>query len=154
ILKPTNVQYVYTLIKKGDDIFFVLDTPEPDDLANNRISGPLDKYDDASDAVFSAFKSTTAVFDEYTDEWGHFRSVFLPHTTQDGITYLACADIPIDHIESELKETLRDSIGLGLLIFALSSLTTYLLVNRFFAPVALAQRVIKQVASERNLTLR
>lgn len=154
LLQPTDVVYAYTLIETPQGLVFVLDTPEEVDMASGQLSAPLPLYEEPSDAVFEALREGRTVFDEYVDEWGEFRSVFIPYTTASGRQFLAGADITVDHIRSELLSTLLVSVAIGLLIFIFSSTLTYWLVNRILQPISLAQTVIRQAANRRDLTLR
>lgn len=45
-------------------------------------------YSDASPAVIEASRSNQEQFDEYTDSFGSFRSIFLPLHNADGQQYI------------------------------------------------------------------
>lgn len=154
LLQPTNVVYAYTLLEVPRGLMFVLDTPEEADMSAGQLPAHLPLYEEPSEAVFEALRNGRTVFDEYVDEWGEFRSVFVPYTTASGRQFLAGADITIGHIRSELLSTLLISVAIGLLFFIFSSALTYWLVNRILQPIGLAQKVIRQAASRRDLTLR
>ena len=154
LLKSTNIEYVYTLVEKPEGLVFVLDTPEAEEVESGELGELLTVYEEPSEAIFTAFKTQQIMFDEYIDEWGEFRSVFIPYTTASGQRFVAGADITISHIRGELLSTLLVSAGMGLLVFILSSALTYSLVSAILRPLGWAQSVMREVASNRDLTLR
>lgn len=153
-ISETNIEYIYTLVLKDKGIFFVMDTPDEDKYTQNNLPELLHDYEEPSQGLMTAFESQRVVFDEYSDEWGNFRSVFIPYTTATGQRFIAAADITIGHINSALIQTLIISSTLGLVLFILGSLITYLLVNKVMKPIAKAQTTLREIASSRNLSLR
>jgi len=156
ILQSSDIKYMYTMIKPSDNILFVLDTPEQEDVEAGKLRGPLSVYEDPSEKLVDAFSknNATLIFDEYTDEWGTFRSVFIPYTTSTGKTFVVGVDTPISTIQTELNATLMVSSIIGLVIFLLSSITIFWLVSRILKPLAEAQALMRTIATTRNLTLR
>lgn len=154
LLQSTDVTYIYTMVQKPEGIAFVIDTPEKADVDKGEFGEKLSLYKDPSDGIFEAFKTQRPVFDEYQDEWGEFRSIFIPYTTASGQRFVAGADIAISHISAELMATLLASCGIGLLIFIVASVITYALVASVLKPLSNAQALIRQVASSRDLSLR
>lgn len=154
MLKNTNIKFIYTVIKQDNDIYFVLDTPLPEDLESGEMDGPLDLYEEPSDKLLRAFNEGITLFDEYQDEWGNFRSIYLPQKTANGITYIAGADIPIDTIKKELNTTIFYSIGMGFILFLISSAVIYRFISHIVAPITLAEKTIAKVSDEHNLSLR
>lgn len=156
ILQSSDIKYMYTMIKPSDKVLFVLDTPEQEDVEAGKLRGPLSIYEDPSDKLAEAFSknNATPIFDEYTDEWGTFRSVFIPYTTSSGKTFVVGVDTPISTIQTELNATLLVSSIIGLIIFLLSSIIIFWLVSRILKPLAEAQALMRTIATTRNLTLR
>jgi len=154
LIQNSGIEYIYTLMQLPEGIVFVLDTPDKEEIDSGQLGEKLAIYSDYSDTLLDAFKQSTPVFDEYTDEWGTFRSVFIPHTTKSGKKFVAGADITISHIRAELLSTLLSSCLIGLIIFILSSIIAYLLVQHILKPISKAQVLIRKVASSRDLSLR
>lgn len=156
ILQSSDIKYMYTMIKPSDKVLFVLDTPEQEDVETKTFRAPLTPYDEPSDKLVSAFSknNATPIFDEYTDEWGTFRSVFIPYRTSTGKTFVVGVDTPISTIQAELNSTLFVSSMIGLVIFLLSSAIIFWLVSRILKPLADAQVLMRTIATTRNLTLR
>lgn len=154
LISESDLEYIYTLVLKSNQILFVMDTPDKDEYTNNNFPELLPEYEEPSEGLMRALRNQETVFDEYLDEWGHFRSVFIPYTTATGQHFIAAADITISHIRSTLIETLVISSILGFGLFILSSLVTYLFVNQVLKPVLRAQVTLRDIASSRNLALR
>ena len=156
ILQSSDIKYMYTMIKPSDKVLFVLDTPEQEDVEAGKLRGPLSIYEDPSDKLAEAFSknNATPIFDEYTDEWGTFRSVFIPYTTSSGKTFVVGVDTLISTIQAELNSTLLVSSIIGLIILLLSSIIIFWLVSRILKPLAEAQALMRTIATTRNLTLR
>ncbi|WP_409418887.1 methyl-accepting chemotaxis protein [Marinomonas sp. RS-M-Aa-14] len=156
ILQSSDIKYMYTMIKPSDKVLFVLDTPEQEDVEKKTFRSPLATYDEPSDKLVNAFSknNATPIFDEYTDEWGTFRSVFIPYTTRSGKTFVVGVDTPISTIQTELNATLLVSSIIGLIIFLLSSIIIFWLISRILKPLAEAQALMRTIATTRNLTLR
>lgn len=109
--KLSGVEYIYSCIKQGNDVLFTSSSATDEELKENKdISHYFDIYSDASQKLIETFSSKKITFDEYTDKWGHFKSVFIPKKSTDGQLYVVCADIKIDYIHQELKQILKISI--------------------------------------------
>ena len=152
VITSSEVKYIYTLIQTPKNILFVVDTP--DDPESRNLS--LAVYDDPSDALLRAFSQNGSqpIFDEYTDKWGTFRSVFIPYTSSSGQKFVAAADILVSTIQSELRSTLLISSLIGLIIFIISSSIIYWTVAHILKPLTEAQLLMRTIATTRNLTLR
>lgn len=109
--KLSGVQYIYSCIQQGNDVLFTSSSATDEELKENKdISHYFDVYSDASQKLRETFKTKKITFDEYTDKWGHFKSVFIPKHSSDGRLYVVCADIEIDYINQELRQILKQSI--------------------------------------------
>ena len=109
--KLSGVEYIYSCIKQGNDILFTSSSATDEELKKNKdISHYFDVYSDASQKLRETFNTKKITFDEYTDKWGHFKSVFIPKKSDDGQFYVVCADIKIDYINEELEQILKKSI--------------------------------------------
>ncbi len=120
-----NIMYVYTLTRQGGKIHFTASSATDEEWRSGaNLTRYYDSYDDASDELHKAFQSGQTRYDEYTDRWGTFRSVFVPMTTPSGVVYVAAADIRIDAIHRLLKE---EAISLMVRMFIILALGLFLL---------------------------
>jgi hypothetical protein len=78
-----EIAYIYTLVLRGNKIYFILDPTPEDKKAETGIpakSNIMDEYKNPTAAMMEAFKNqkTTVDLKPYDDEWGHFISSFSP----------------------------------------------------------------------------
>lgn len=107
-----GVKYVYSFIQQGDKIYFTSSSATSAELKNDEnISYYFDEYTETSPFLIKAFETRRMQFEESTDQWGHFRSVYIPHTSPDGRLYITGADIEISHIDAQLHTLLMHSVG-------------------------------------------
>ncbi len=113
IAKNNNVTYIYMMQKIDDDIVFILSSMTDEELADpSEMVYYLDPYDDAPQAVYDAFETNESMTEEYTDQWGTFRSIFIPLKSENGDTYVVGADIQLDALntiifDSEINRTIK-----------------------------------------------
>ncbi len=110
LTEETDIKYIYTVIKKGDKLFFVADMI----LDAETERGTLyfyDYTDEADKSFFAAFDSTTPTYKTVSDQWGEVRTVMIPQTSPGGTKYLACADYDINYVKGLLRNNLLRSIA-------------------------------------------
>lgn len=88
-----GVRYIYTAIRAGDDVRFILDAAEPGDHDNDGVedrAGVFEVYDNADPAIFVALGTDTepgrpfSSGQPFTDRWGSFVTGFAPLVDGDG----------------------------------------------------------------------
>ena len=110
--KILGVKYLYTLIQDGDKILFTSSSATDEELATNtNLSYFGDHYEDVSPVVLEVFESQQKAFDEYTDKWGSFHTLYFPMVANDGMRYIVGADIDISNIDEKLDQNLLASLG-------------------------------------------
>ncbi len=106
-----GVKYIYTLIKKDNNIIFTSSSATPKELEKNEnLSHFGDRYDDVSPMVFDVFKTMEKSFDQYEDKWGKFYTLYFPMTSEDGTQFIAAADVDISKLNHQLNLVLWESI--------------------------------------------
>ncbi len=109
----SGLAYVYSVVLKGDDIYFTSSSASPEELADESFSKFMDLYDDASEVLKQAFAGDEPVYEVYTDRWGTFRSAFVPVVTADGTRYVVGADIAVDSVRQATLSSLARSAATG-----------------------------------------
>lgn len=145
-----NVKYVYSCILKDGKIYFTSSSATPEELKSGEgISYYFDVYDDASTLLYQAIVTRKMQFDEYSDKWGHFRSVFLPHISPSGKVYITGADIDISDINDRLHTLLMHSMveALFYIVIVLPFFIVYRFQNRI-----IQKELVRQV-NERTANL-
>ncbi len=152
--KAANIEFIYTLVQLDDGVHFALDTPTDEEYQQKKFEKVLYLYEDPSEGLLAAFKNGQPAFDEYSDEWGEHRSLFLPVRTAAGSLFIVGVDLSKAAINGMLWSNLVYSALIGAAVFVISAMLSLWLVNTLLRPVGFAQNVIRQVASNRDLTLR
>jgi C4-dicarboxylate-specific signal transduction histidine kinase len=118
-----GTDYVYTLIKKGESIYFTSSSAKEEDYKNGDVSYFMDKYDEATPLLHKVFQTHKITFEESTDRWGSFRSVFIPMQTAEGKWFVYGVDVDTyllhQRVQEELEEVLIGNIVLIIFAFIL-----------------------------------
>jgi two-component system chemotaxis sensor kinase CheA len=102
-----NVKYVYSFILKEGKVYFTSSSATPQELKSGEdISYYFDEYTETTPLLLQAFKTHQMQFEESSDQWGHFRSVYLPHVSPSGRVYITGSDIEISDIDAQLHTLL------------------------------------------------
>lgn len=114
--RRSDITYLYTLILQDNKIFYSSSSASPEELADKQFAvNYFEHYDDVDPNVYAIFTTGKMAFLEYTDKWGHFRSIFIPIYADDGTVYVVGADIAIEHIEMLLTDDFYLSLAISAL---------------------------------------
>ncbi|MBZ2193145.1 GGDEF domain-containing protein [Pseudoalteromonas arctica] len=118
-----DIAYVYSMILKDGKVLFSSSSYTQDDQNNGKVTQFLDLYPEATDANISAFYSTEPVFEISSDQWGHFKTIFIPYVDPiNGNTYLTGADITIYNLNEKLKESVSKAAAMASFFFFIAIL--------------------------------
>jgi len=134
----SDVVYIYSFILRDHKILFTSSSATVAERESGEgLSLFFDHYDDADPLVYKVFETGEKAFLEYTDQWGTFRSVFIPLYANDGSYFVVGADIAINQIKTALKHHFYQVLAVSLLFLV------------FVYPIYLASTYrIKQVARQ------
>ncbi len=112
----SDINYIYTLVLRDEKVYFTSSSATQEErLSGKGLSNYFDYYNDVDPGVYDVFENKQESFLEYTDQWGSFRSVFIPAHSIDGTFYLIGADVSISHIDALLYKHVYQSIIIGIL---------------------------------------
>jgi PAS domain S-box-containing protein len=102
-----DVRFIYTFVRSGEDIRFILDASEPGDADHDGVedrAGVWEKYDSPQAEQFLALDGQPAVTKQIEhDRWGAFLSAFAPIRDQGGRVIGAVGvDLNADQFEAQL----------------------------------------------------
>ncbi|MCQ8878194.1 GGDEF domain-containing protein [Pseudoalteromonas shioyasakiensis] len=117
-----NIAYVYSMVLKEGSVHFSSSSYTQDDQNTGKVTQFLDLYPEATKANVSAFYSTEPVFEISKDQWGHFKSIFVPYIDKNGNTYLTGADITIYDLNQQLNESVSKAAVLASFFFFIALL--------------------------------
>lgn len=99
IAKIHDVIYVYVMIESEDSALFVFSSYIESDITGDIVTDYLDYYYEATPTMMNAFSSNDPeIYDSSQDQWGNFRSIYLPKKTRTGTPYLLCADVNMSEV--------------------------------------------------------
>ncbi|WP_207281026.1 methyl-accepting chemotaxis protein [Thiocystis violacea] len=125
-----KVEYLYTIIRKEDRILFTSSSYTEEEKVNEDFTNFLDPYEDASDGLKATFDDGQARYDEYSDQWGTFRSIFVPARSAAGVDYVIGVDISLAGIDAILRASLFNCLLIALLVFGLGLLLLWVMTRR------------------------
>lgn len=126
----TEFKWIYTLVEKDGKYYFSAPTVSEEE-ARERRSWYFYPYEDIPNEFVEAFRSGRAVYVDYSDQWGSFRSVAVPETSPGGRRYLSCADFEVTHFAALMRKNIIESV-LTALFFFLCSWPPTLVAWRYF----------------------
>ena len=157
--RAADVEYVYGFVESAEGYRFVLETINGEEYRSGKhdreamyVYGLED--DRAKDALALAFKGGKPDLMEYTDEWGEHRGLFRSFTTASGTRFVVGADLSSAVIDTALRQTLYATLGIGLVLFVVTSLVSFLIISQFMKPVDAAQQAVCEIADKMDLRQR
>lgn len=111
-----DVEYVYSMDVIDGNAYFIISNETPEDLQRGTPSLFYNPYQSAPPALFEAHRRRQPIFTPvYTNEWGTFRSAFVPTARSDGSHYIMAADVKIDSPGTLLWRSLSEAALVSLI---------------------------------------
>ncbi|MDD5717984.1 MAG: bifunctional diguanylate cyclase/phosphodiesterase [Sulfuricurvum sp.] len=134
LAEESNVKYIYSMIlDENNTLRFTASSATKNELmTGNKLTRFYDSYDPYPKMI-SALKSGHLVYDfeNDTDQWGSYRSIFVPYTTKNGVRYLIGVDIDSLSLQAKVREMVWIEIGKITFLF-LTLLPLLLLYRNYF----------------------
>ncbi|WP_081475244.1 EAL domain-containing protein [Marinobacterium stanieri] len=119
-----GVEYVYSMDVIEGEAYFVISNETQEDLERGTPSRFYNPYQSAPDELYTAYRNREPVFTPvYSNEWGSFRSAFVPTKRFDDTYYIMAADIKVDG----RRDLFMHSLGTAATISLIALLPVYLL---------------------------
>lgn len=148
----TGITYIYGVIEKQGKVHFAFTSATDEEIATNDLGGYFDEYEEPSEGLLKAMKENVMVFDEYTDEFGTFRSVFIPYTLANGEKTIVGVDISIQELHSIVMKQVWQMVFVGLAICIGGILLASLLVRRSLRKVVSMSNTVGEIATTKDLS--
>ena len=117
-----GVEYVYSMVYEVPFVLFTSSSHTKEDLQENKLTRFLDPYPEATVTNKSAFRSTEPVYEVSEDQWGHFKTIFVPYLSPNGKTYLVGADMTTDSVQAQLNASVTRAVLSGSFFFFIAVL--------------------------------
>ncbi len=141
-----HVNYLYTNVIVDGKIFFTSSSASQEEIRKDTYSHFYEYYSNSSPKMLDAVRSQTVQYDEYSDQWGNFRSVFIPVKSSGGRDYLVCADIATDYITSILLKNILIGLLIGVGVFIFFFYLGYVVVTKIVKPINYLADTAKKIA--------
>lgn len=132
----SDLAYVYTYMRFGDEVRTVATSATRIEQQAGTQTRFFTLYDTAPPPLRRSFQDRHVRFDEYSDSFGLFRSVYKPVRASDGRTYILGADVDLSQLNAKLHRALLQSVAVGVVMFALALAVGWLLIGRIVQPLA------------------
>ena len=126
-----DIAYVYAMVLKDGHVYFSASSYSQNDQNTGKVTQLLDLYPEATDANIGAFYSTEPVFEVSKDQWGHFKSIFVPFVDDNGVTYITGADITIYDLNQRLAASVSKAAAMAMFFFFIALLVAGIYVYLF-----------------------
>ncbi len=146
-----GLQYVYTMVLRGDKVYETLSSATPEEVAANDIDPFMMEYEDEDGKTAEALRGSEKVFTEIEDEFGHFRSVLIPITSAGGEKYLVGADIEISTLNEKLNALLVETAGISILILSTGIILSFFISLGIVKAIVLINDKLKNTANTLDL---
>lgn len=147
LLQKIKLKSVYSMIEKNGSILFTFSNNSEEDITENNTTDYFMVYDEAPDSLFNTFKYGRTTFEEYTDRWGEFRSIFASKTSAGGVKYVIGADVEIQEIKNILLASLIKNILIGLGLSLLLLPIVIITINKAINPIKKLTEIANQVSN-------
>ena len=132
----SGVYYLYTYIQKDGRLLSTATSATPEELADQSWTPYLEPYKEPPPEIAAALSTGRPTHASYTDEFGRFRSIFLPVIpAEGGQAYVVGADVSLDEIHSAARTSLFTTLSLGAAVAAGFGLLGVYLGGRLARPI-------------------
>lgn len=130
-----EVKYLYMHVHRDGRFYEVATSETAEERAESEPAAFFSHYEQPPPEMKAAWDTGRIRFTEYTDEWGHFRSIFVPLQTAAGVRYLAGADVALSGMQRRLARIMLVNVLLGAAVFLVVWLVSHLLLTRILSPI-------------------
>jgi methyl-accepting chemotaxis protein len=148
-----GLKFAYTMmVDSAQRVFYLSDGASQGEIAADNYAKHLDEYTDASPAVLEAARSGQPQFDEYTDSYGTFRSIFLPMRTASGQPYVVGVDVTLSSLDQAIADSLHSLLLIGAVTLAIGLLLSWLATRMLVRAIRQLTGQLNQIAQNRDLS--
>ena len=140
-----GLQYVWSVIKIGDNIHFTSST-SPDKNVDNGNHAKFFEVHADPDAFTPSFKVMTPHISEFHNEWGDGRMILAPHVDRHGRLYSFGASMSIEAVNDALTRSLILSLFIIVLVTLAGTVVCYLFANSIALPIRQLTGVAEHIA--------
>jgi sigma-B regulation protein RsbU (phosphoserine phosphatase) len=130
-----GVYYVYAFARDGDRIVHLATSASAAERAAKDWATFREPYQEPPDSLIQTLADGRTRFDEYTDEFGEFRSIFVRHAARDHTPFVVGVDVSLGEIRGHLAGLVWRSLLAGGLVAAVAGVAGVLIARRIAKPL-------------------
>ena len=138
-----SVQYISSLIKRGDDILYTSTSATKEDFETNRYELFFDKYEDATQELYDGYSNQEIFYEETLSKYGFLRTISIPFTNKYGEVYMVAIDIEVNHLAVMYEKNRNRSIIMAAIIFFISSIVSILMIKKLLHRIVLIRNALQ-----------
>jgi len=121
IAQANDAFYIYSVINDNGTIRFVSSSPTLEELNGAQYSQAFwQTYPEAPHKLKQVLQKEITLYDDYSDRWGSFKSIFVPKRAKDGKIYAWGIDVQQRRISAIARESSVKALKDTALFFALA----------------------------------
>ena len=144
--QEAGLRYVYAFVEDHGQVRYLADSASADEIRRDKYGQYMQAYREPPPALWQAFRDGQPHFAEYQDQFGQFRSLFVPGERRDGLRYVIGADIDVAYLQNRSHEALLTSLLIGGAIFAISLALSWWVARALTQPVRALLSVTERLA--------
>ena len=135
--KETDVRYIYSFMEDNGKVVYSSTSATDEEFKEKDYDPFYAQYKDASQKLKHMLvdKSMNIEFEEAGDEYGYFRSIFVPFKNKYGKKYIVGVDVEISYIQEILKQVLFEALSVGFVLFLLSIFVFSIVLHLFLRQI-------------------
>lgn len=145
--KQAKLPYVYGFVQREGKVFYVLSSLSPEEEKQPDKQSYLERYPKPNPGLLRAFSTRTTQFYEYEDEYGQFRSAFVPITLPSGEALVAVADENLASVGEAIRSGILTSLLLAGVVLGSAILLSLLLGQLVARPLRHLQTAMANLSS-------
>lgn len=130
-----DIKYLYTYVEHDGKFYVATTSATEDEIETGNETAYFTEYEQPPTEMIKAWDTGSVQYAQYSDEWGCFRSIFIPRETPGGSRYIIGADVSLDFISHELNRNILIHIFLGMAISVLVWISSYVIISHMLKPI-------------------
>ena len=150
--RDVGLEYSYAMSVQGDKVYYIADSAPSDEVQKGDFAKYFELYDDVSPAVLESVRTGQPQFDEYTDKFGTFRSIFVPFKTHAGTQYVVGVDVKLSYLDEQINNTLLVLAGMSATTLCIAVLLSFLVSKLIVRLIVRVSHELGGIADSRDLS--
>ncbi len=141
-----DIQYLWSVLQIGDDIYFTSATSPSKDVTKGDHAAFFEKHSDPA-AFASVFSPMRTSISEFHNEWGHGKQVLIPYRDSKGRVYILGASMEMAEVDALAHQTLIHALLISGIILACGILLSFFVAATLSRPIVEAARFAEDIAT-------